>query len=86
MNWSPCFTDYDWADEVFHAQIGRKWLAPEFANMEEMNALKDQSVKKFWVAMEKFSHLSDQEDWWTRFMEEFDSSLSKKNTDNSSHR
>ena len=26
------FQDYDWADEVLHARIGRNWYLPEFDN------------------------------------------------------
>lgn len=63
------FQDYDWADEVLHAQIGRKWLAPEFENFEQLNAFKDRCFQKLETAMGKFRHLSAQEDWWTPFME-----------------
>jgi hypothetical protein len=63
------FQDYDWADEVLHAQIGRKWLSPEFNDMAEMNAYKDMSIHKLEVAMLKFKHLSQQDDWWSLFME-----------------
>ncbi len=62
------FQDYDWADEVLHAQIGRKWLVPEFANMDEMNAFKDKASHKLQAACGQLRHLSDQEDWWTPFI------------------
>jgi hypothetical protein len=29
---SALFQDYDWADEVLHARIGRNWYLPEFDN------------------------------------------------------
>src|SRR5205807_8073044 len=29
------FQDYDWADEVLHAAIGRQWYVKEFANSKE---------------------------------------------------
>ena len=29
---SALFQDYDWADEVLHARIGRNWYLPEFEN------------------------------------------------------
>jgi hypothetical protein len=63
------FQDYDWADEVLHAQIGRRWLAPEFANMDEMNEFKDRAIQKLEDVMGNFSHLSEQQDWWTPFIE-----------------
>jgi len=32
---SGLFQDYDWADEVLHAAIGRQWYVKEFANPKE---------------------------------------------------
>ena len=29
------FQDFDWADEVLHAQIGREWYVPEFGSLKE---------------------------------------------------
>jgi len=29
------FQDYDWADEVLHARIGRDWYLPQFKNTQE---------------------------------------------------
>ena len=26
--------DYDWADEVLHAAIGRDWYVPQFGNLQ----------------------------------------------------
>ena len=30
------FQDYDWADEVLHAQIGRRWLVPEIGSIPKI--------------------------------------------------
>jgi len=64
------FQDFDWADEVLHAQNGRKWLTSEFKNMDEMIAFKDASMKKWGEAINSYKHLSKQEDWWTPLMDE----------------
>ncbi len=32
---SALFQDYDWADEVLHARIGRDWYLKEFKNAPE---------------------------------------------------
>ena len=44
---SITFQDFDWADEVLHAQIGRRWLLPAFESME---AMQQRYVKRFWSA------------------------------------
>ncbi|HEY0828604.1 MAG TPA: hypothetical protein VGE40_10945 [Bacilli bacterium] len=62
------FQDYDWADEVLHAQIGRKWLTSEFSDTQKLNQFRDDSVQKFIASMEKYLHMSDQENWWPQFM------------------
>ena len=30
------FQDYDWADEVLHAQIGRRWLKPDVGDVKTL--------------------------------------------------
>ena len=37
--------DYDWADEVLHAQIGRRWLESEFPTPAERKAAADGGVR-----------------------------------------
>ncbi len=32
---SALVQDFDWADEVLHAQIGRRWYVPRFASLQE---------------------------------------------------
>lgn len=32
---SGMFQDFDWADEVLHAQIGRRWYVPKFSSLNE---------------------------------------------------
>jgi hypothetical protein len=62
------FQDYDWADEVLHAQIGRKWLSPEFANREAMRSALEQLWQHWEKVVEPLQALSRQEEWWPDFM------------------
>lgn len=64
------FQDYDWADEVLHAQIGRKWLIPEYGSLEKIQA----QVEPLWVKWGDGSgntgHISDHKPWWNDFLKE----------------
>jgi hypothetical protein len=60
------FQDFDWADEVLHAQIGRRWYVPRYASLQESLAYGD----KCWTKV--LSHWRDDRDqgltehrnWW----------------------
>jgi len=64
------FQDYDWADEVLHTQIGRKWLVSEFGSRANLQA----AVQLLWErgekSMDKLRSLSQQEEWWLTFLED----------------
>jgi hypothetical protein len=62
--------DYDWADEVLHTQIGRKWLVPQFGGLENAKAEIGNLMRKWGESQIKYREMSKQEEWWTRFMEE----------------
>ncbi|MBW7475390.1 hypothetical protein K0T92_11575 [Paenibacillus oenotherae] len=62
--------DYDWADEVLHAQIGRRWLVPKFGSMEVMQKEAKLAWKKWDEAKAKYAGLSKQEEWWPQFVQE----------------
>lgn len=62
--------DYDWADEVLHAQIGRKWIVPEFDGLEKAKAEGEVLLKEWSETAGKYSNLSEQKEWWTDFMNE----------------
>jgi hypothetical protein len=63
------FQDYDWADEVLHAQIGRRWLQSEFENYAAMQKHFEQ-VLPVWVESSRtFGDRSGQEPWWEKFLE-----------------
>ncbi|MFC5649387.1 hypothetical protein ACFPYJ_09625 [Paenibacillus solisilvae] len=64
------FQDYDWADEVLHSQIGRKWLLPEYGSLENMQT----QVEPLWVKWGDGSgntkHVSNHKPWWNDFVQE----------------
>jgi hypothetical protein len=64
------FQDYDWADEVLHTQIGRRWLMPHFKDLEEARALARTVGAKLVEPYQKLVPLSTQENWWPQFLEE----------------
>ncbi|MCD9021356.1 hypothetical protein [Cohnella silvisoli] len=70
MPYAVSAQDYDWADEVLHAQIGRKWLSPEFESAEQMQ----EEYEKVWVrafeSKKKYIAMSEQQEWWPRFVKE----------------
>jgi hypothetical protein len=62
--------DYDWADEVLHAQIGRRWLQPEFPSREGMEEHRRQAEARWNEEMAKLRPLSQHEPWWDDFVRE----------------
>ena len=60
--------DYDWADEVLHAQIGRRWLRDAHSSAAERQA----AAKALWArwnpALERYSQASAQGEWWDEFL------------------
>ena len=60
--------DYDWADEVLHAQIGRRWLASEHGTAAERKAVAEALWARWNPALERYSRASAQEEWWDDFL------------------
>jgi hypothetical protein len=58
--------DYDWADEVLHARIGREWLVPEIGSQQEALAYGDQAWSKIVVDWKKWKTdgLTEHRNWW----------------------
>ncbi len=58
--------DYDWADEVLHAAIGREWYVPQFASLRESLDYGDRCWSKIlsnWrTVLER--GLTKHENWW----------------------
>jgi hypothetical protein len=65
------YQDYDWADEVLHAQIGRRWLRSEFKTAEEMQKKTEEAFLGAWsTKREELAARSKQEPWFDRLMTE----------------
>jgi hypothetical protein len=58
--------DYDWADEVLHAQIGRQWYIPQLGTWKEALAYGDECWSKIlsnWAAV-RDQGLTEHANWW----------------------
>ncbi len=64
------FQDFDWADEVLHAQIGRRWLEQKYGNREEMNAAYER-VRPSYDQMKDDDLRLPGRDWWPEFYARF---------------
>lgn len=58
--------DYDWADEVLHAKIGRKWIVPEIGTQSEAMAYGDRAWSKILTDWKKWKDngLTEHRNWW----------------------
>ncbi|CAN5187741.1 hypothetical protein BH23VER1_BH23VER1_24190 [soil metagenome] len=60
------FQDYDWADEVLHARIGREWYVSEYDSIEEASRYGSECWSKVvsdWEAWKK-EGLTEHRNWW----------------------
>ena len=58
--------DYDWADEVLHAQLGRLWYIPQIGEWKQALAYGDQCWSRIlsnWHAV-KEQGLTAHANWW----------------------
>lgn len=62
---SAHFHDYDWADEVLHAQIGRRWLKPKAGDLLAEGRVVHE---KTWSALDQYREQQPQRDWWNDFV------------------
>lgn len=60
------FQDYDWADEVLHARIGRDWYLKEFKNAAEGVAYGDKCWSKVLAGWRQWRDegLTQHRNWW----------------------
>ncbi|HEY2375009.1 MAG TPA: hypothetical protein VGH98_03450 [Gemmatimonadaceae bacterium] len=65
---SAHFHDYDWADEVLHAQIGRRMLKREGISSDEARERAAEIHEKTWAALDQYRALDVQHDWWPEFV------------------
>jgi hypothetical protein len=58
--------DYDWADEVLHARIGRDWIVSEIGTQVEAIAYGDKAWTKILVDWKKWKSdgLTEHRNWW----------------------
>jgi len=58
--------DYDWADEILHARIGRDWLVPEIGTQKEALAFGDRAWSRILVDWSRWREqgLTEHRNWW----------------------
>ncbi len=65
---SSHFHDYDWADEVLHAHIGRRMLKRDGITAAEAAEQARAVHEKTWAALDDYKHLDEQRSWWPAFV------------------
>jgi hypothetical protein len=63
---SALFQDYDWADEVLHARIGRDWYLKEFKSAQEAVRYGDECWSRVLMGWENWRQqgLTQHRNWW----------------------
>lgn len=64
------FQDYDWADEVLHVHIGRRWLKPHFPTIEEAQRAAERCATVVEQATQEYNSRSDHHDFWPELTEQ----------------
>jgi hypothetical protein len=66
------FQDYDWADEVLHARIGRAWYVPEFESAAEAIKYGDECWSKVLMNWKTWKErgLTKHRNWWPELYKE----------------
>ena len=65
---SAHFHDYDWADEVLHAQIGRRMLRRDGITSDDARQRAQVVHERTWAALEQYKSLGEQRNWWPDFV------------------
>jgi hypothetical protein len=65
---SAHFHDYDWADEVLHANIGRRALKREGISRDEAISRGQEIHDRTWAALEQYKSREPQVNWWPDFV------------------
>jgi len=60
------FQDFDWADEVLHASIGRRWLEPHYGSRAEMLGVYDR-IRPAYDRMKDEDLRKPGRNWWPAF-------------------
>ena len=63
---SSLIQDYDWADEILHARIGRDWLVPQLGSQAESLAFGNTAWSKILVDWRRWKEegLTEHRNWW----------------------
>jgi hypothetical protein len=69
---SALIQDYDWADEILHARIGRQWLTEEFGSQAEVLAFGDKAWSKALTDWSSWREqgLTEHANWWPMIYEQ----------------
>jgi hypothetical protein len=65
---SAHFHDYDWADEVLHAQTGRRMLRRDGIMSDEASRRAAAIHDRTWAALDQYRSLAEQQNWWPDFV------------------
>ncbi len=66
---ATAFQDYDWADEVLHAQIGRRWLLDAHKlSRDEAVTLGQRMATESEGALQQYEANGEQINWWPGFV------------------
>lgn len=64
------FQDFDWADEVLHAQIGRRWLLDELGQSRaDVVALGQRKATESEEDLKRYEDRGEQVNWWPAFVQ-----------------
>jgi hypothetical protein len=63
---SALFQDFDWADEVLHAQIGRRWYVPRYKSLQDSLEYGDRCWSKVLSHWRDYRDqgLTEHRNWW----------------------
>jgi len=70
---SAMIQDYDWADEVLHARIGRDWFVKQIGSGKKANEYGDQCWSKVLIDWNSYREkgLTQHENWWPALYREW---------------